>query len=234
MADTLYFDLTTSLKQALDLHMDMEEDSEEENDDLKPEYVCPFCLDDFDLVGFCCHVDNGHTIEAKSGICPVCAKKVGINMAVHIITQHGSILNISFLFSSKGGYLLNTLTEVYALYKKRLRHGGSHPTLSLLRKRSQEEYDDPLVEESSRVVSSFDIAADPTLSSLIYNPPPADVPEIRLSTAEANIAEESSDKFSLERIIDPSPFSNKDQEEKARRCKFVQGLLFSTFLDDGL
>ncbi|XP_058188380.1 protein DEHYDRATION-INDUCED 19 homolog 4-like [Rhododendron vialii] len=216
MADTRYFDLTTSLKQALDLHMDMEEDSEEENDDLKPEYVCPFCLDDFDLVGFCCHVDNGHPIEAKSGICPVCAKKVGINMAVHIITQHGSILN--------------------ALYKKRLRHGGSHPTLSLLRKRSQEEYDDPLVEESSRVVSSSDIAADPMLSSLIYNPPPADVPEIRLSssTAEANIAEESSDKFSLGRIIDPSPFSNKDQEEKARRCKFVQGLLFSTFLDDGL
>ncbi|KAF7154644.1 hypothetical protein RHSIM_Rhsim01G0288400 [Rhododendron simsii] len=209
MADTRYFDLTTSLKQALDLHMDMEEDSEEENDDLKPEYVCPFCLDDFDLVGFCCHVDNGHPIEAKSG----------------------------------------------------------------------EEYDDPLVEESSRVVSSFDIAADPMLSSLIYNPPPADVPEIQLSnsTAEANIAEESSDKFSLgrsereamanigcdeleysswqrsvrpcskveeasymcrgvmsRRIIDPSPFSNKDQEEKARRCKFVQGLLFSTFLDDGL
>lgn len=48
--------------------MDMEEDSEEENDDLKPEYVCPFCLDDFDLVGFCCHVDNGHPIEAKSGV----------------------------------------------------------------------------------------------------------------------------------------------------------------------
>ncbi|KAG5567792.1 hypothetical protein RHGRI_003090 [Rhododendron griersonianum] len=166
MADTRYFDLTTSLKQALDLHMDMEDDSEEENDDLKPEYVCPFCLDDFDLVGFCCHVDNGHPIEAKSG----------------------------------------------------------------------EEYDDPLVEESSRVVSSFDIAADPMLSSLIYNPPPADVPEIQLSssTAEANIAEESSDKFSLGRIIDPSPFSNKDQEEKARRCKFVQGLLFSTFLDDDL
>lgn len=46
----------------------MDEDSEEENDDLKPEYVCPFCLDDFDLVGFCCHVDNSHPIEAKSGV----------------------------------------------------------------------------------------------------------------------------------------------------------------------
>lgn len=96
---------------------------------------------------------------------------------------------------------MNTLTEVYSLYKKRLRYGGSHPTLSLLRKRSQEEYDDPLVEESSRVVSSSDIAADPMLSSLIYNPPPADVPEIQQSssTTEGNIAEESSDKFSLGR-----------------------------------
>lgn len=30
------------------------------------------------------------------------------------------------------------------------------------------------------------------------------------------------------------PVSDKDQEEKAQRCKFVQGLLWSTILDDGL
>lgn len=216
MDDKRYFDLTASLKQALDLHIDIEEDSEEEEDDLKPEYVCPFCFEDFDLVGFCCHMDNGHPIEVKSGICPVCAKKVGINMAVHIITQHGSILN--------------------ALYKKRLRNGGSLAALSLLQKRSEEEYDNRYVEKTSSVVSSSGIAADPMLSSLIYNAPPADVPEIQQSssTTEVNIAEESSDKNSLGRIIPPSPLSNKDQEEKARRCEFVQGLLYSTFLDNGL
>ena len=50
-----------------DRHIDMEEESEDE-DDLKPEYVCPFCLDDFDLVGFCCHIDDAHPIDAKSGV----------------------------------------------------------------------------------------------------------------------------------------------------------------------
>ncbi|GMQ00256.1 hypothetical protein CsSME_00047418 [Camellia sinensis var. sinensis] len=90
----------------VDLHIDIEDESDEEDDDLKTDYVCPFCLDDFDLVGFCCHIDDGHPIEAKSGICPICAKKVGINMAVHIITQHGSILKISFIFFSQIMYLV--------------------------------------------------------------------------------------------------------------------------------
>lgn len=137
-------------------------------------------------------------------------------MAVHIITQHGSILN--------------------ALYKKRPRNGGSLAALSLLQKRSEEEYDNRYVEKTSSVVSSSGIAADPMLSSLIYNAPAAVVPEIQQSssTTEVNVAEESSDKNSLGRIIPSSPLSNKDQEEKARRCEFVQGLLYSTFLDDGL
>lgn len=96
---------------------------------------------------------------------------------------------------------MNSLTNCYALYKKRLRNGGSLAALSLLRKRSEEEYDDRYVEKTSSVVSSSGIAADPMLSSLIYNAPPADVPEIQQSssTTEANVGEESSDKISLGR-----------------------------------
>lgn len=30
------------------------------------------------------------------------------------------------------------------------------------------------------------------------------------------------------------PLSVKDKQEKAKRCQFVQGLLLSTILDDGL
>ncbi|XP_057509040.1 protein DEHYDRATION-INDUCED 19 homolog 4-like [Actinidia eriantha] len=213
--DTRYFDLSNSLKYAMDRHIDIEEESEDE-DDLKPEYVCPFCLDDFDLVGFCCHIDDAHPIDAKSGICPICDKKVGINMAVHINTQHGSILK--------------------ALYKKKLRIGGSHSTLCLSRKSSLDEHLERFVEDSSCDVSSSDIAADPLLSSFIYNPPPADEPESLQSsfTTVAKLAEKSSDKSVLERTIHPSPLSNKDQEENARRCEFVQGLLYSTILEDDL
>ncbi|KAL6548223.1 hypothetical protein OROGR_008644 [Orobanche gracilis] len=33
-----------------------------------PEYLCPFCADDFDMVGLCCHIDEMHTIPAKNGV----------------------------------------------------------------------------------------------------------------------------------------------------------------------
>lgn len=36
----------------------------------------------------------------------------------------------------------------------------------------------------------------------------------------------------LDRNIQPSPLSEKDQVEKAKKCEFVQGLLLSTFLED--
>ena len=32
------------------------------------EYPCPFCSEDFDLVGLCCHIDEEHPVEAKSGV----------------------------------------------------------------------------------------------------------------------------------------------------------------------
>uniref|UniRef100_A0A0E0HD99 Protein dehydration-induced 19 C-terminal domain-containing protein n=1 Tax=Oryza nivara TaxID=4536 RepID=A0A0E0HD99_ORYNI len=31
-------------------------------------YNCPFCGEDFDFVAFCCHVDDEHAVEAKSGV----------------------------------------------------------------------------------------------------------------------------------------------------------------------
>ncbi|THG04982.1 hypothetical protein TEA_018983 [Camellia sinensis var. sinensis] len=158
MDDERYLVLSTSSNHTMvDLHIDIEDESDEEDDDLKTDYVCPFCLDDFDLVGFCCHIDDGHPIEAKSG-------------------------------------------------------------------------------ESSCVVSSSDMDADPLLSSFIYNPPAAEESEILQPsfTTEANLAKKSSDENMLERNIDPSPLSNKDQEEKAQRCEFVQGLLYSTIFKDDL
>ncbi|KAG5632709.1 hypothetical protein H5410_004426 [Solanum commersonii] len=42
-----------------------EYDSEEET---MPEFLCPFCAEDFDIVGLCCHIDDEHTVEAKNGV----------------------------------------------------------------------------------------------------------------------------------------------------------------------
>ncbi|KAG5399100.1 hypothetical protein IGI04_020914 [Brassica rapa subsp. trilocularis] len=39
----------------------------EGEDDLKSEFICPFCAEVFDIVGLCCHIDEEHPVEAKNG-----------------------------------------------------------------------------------------------------------------------------------------------------------------------
>ncbi|KVH90244.1 Drought induced 19/ RING finger protein 114 [Cynara cardunculus var. scolymus] len=41
---------------------------ETDGDDPRPEYLCPFCAEDFDIVGLCCHIDEEHTVQAKNGV----------------------------------------------------------------------------------------------------------------------------------------------------------------------
>ncbi|KAA8549118.1 hypothetical protein F0562_000802 [Nyssa sinensis] len=204
----------TTLEPLYDDHIDIEEI--EEDDDLKSELICPFCSEDFDLVGLCCHIDDEHPAEAQTGVCPVCAVKVGTTMAGHIILKHETILKI--------------------LHKKKLREDESHSILSLLRKELEDEHLKSLLEGSSHVVSFSNMAPDPLLSSFVYNPSPADKPEIiqPISSIEASLAEKSSDEKTLESKMQPSPLSHEDQEEKTQRCVFVQGILFSTILHDDL
>ncbi|KAH0634041.1 hypothetical protein KY284_036827 [Solanum tuberosum] len=71
-----------------------EEDDEDEDvhdDNVKTDLACPFCSEDFDMLGLCCHIDSEHRIEAKTGICPLCATKVRTNMATHVIVQHETL-----------------------------------------------------------------------------------------------------------------------------------------------
>lgn len=38
------------------------------DEEIRPEFMCPFCAEDYDVVGLCCHIDEEHTIEAKNGV----------------------------------------------------------------------------------------------------------------------------------------------------------------------
>ena len=42
------------------------------------------------------------------------------------------------------------------------------------------------------------------------------------------------DSLMVDRDVHPSPLSDKEHLEKAKRCEFVQGLLLSTIFDGGL
>ncbi|XP_019242418.1 PREDICTED: protein DEHYDRATION-INDUCED 19 homolog 3-like [Nicotiana attenuata] len=197
----------------LDAEMLMGFEEIEVDDDIREEFPCCFCSEYFDIVGLCCHIDDEHPVEAKNGVCPVCAMRVGVDMVAHITLQHGNIFKMQ--------------------RKRKSRRAGSHSTLSLLRKELREGNLQSLFGGSSCIVSSTSAAPDPLLSSFIL-PMTDDFKSAQThSPAETISAKKSSIVTAFERKVQP-PLSIKDQEEKAKRSEFVQGLLLSTILDDNL
>ncbi|KAF5206997.1 Dehydration-induced [Thalictrum thalictroides] len=84
----------SALQSRSDLYLGFEEiDADDEH---RVEFPCPFCTEDFDIIGLCCHIDDEHPVEAKNGICPVCGMTVGMDMVGHIAMQHGQFFKISF------------------------------------------------------------------------------------------------------------------------------------------
>ncbi|KAK6913723.1 Drought induced 19 protein type, zinc-binding domain, partial [Dillenia turbinata] len=152
----------------------------------KSEYMCPFCGEEFDVVGFWCHIDDEHPVEAKTGICPVCAKRVGMDMVGHLTMQHGNLFKISFFCTC----IICRNDE----RKRRLRKGVSGSTFALLRKELREGNLQSLLGGSS-LASSTNAEADPLLSSFISN---ASVADEHLNVELHSFADTSSVKKSLD------------------------------------
>jgi hypothetical protein len=183
------------------------------DDDVREEFACPFCAEYFDIIGLCCHIDDEHPMETKNGVCPVCATRVGVDMVAHITLQHGNIFKMQ--------------------RKRKSRKGGSHSTLSLLKRELREGTLQSLLGNSSCIVSSSTAAPDPLLSSFIL----LDdfINSKTQHPTETSSTTKSLDQKIAERSIQPTPLSVKDQEERAKRSEFVGGMLLSTILSgDGL
>ncbi|ESW10952.1 hypothetical protein PHAVU_009G252700 [Phaseolus vulgaris] len=194
-----------------DLYME----ESEGNDDFRAEYLCPFCAEDYDVVSLCCHIDDHHPIQAKNGVCPVCGKKVGVDLVGHITTQHGSFLRVQ--------------------RKRRVRKGGSGSTITMLRRELREGALQSLL-GGSTFIGSSNSEPDPLLSSFMFSPLVAD--ESSSATPPASIqgalVKEISKDYFLERKPKQLQLSEEDKVENARRFEFVQGLLLSTILEDKL
>ncbi|XP_010464267.1 PREDICTED: protein DEHYDRATION-INDUCED 19 homolog 4 isoform X2 [Camelina sativa] len=186
----------------------------EGEDDLKAEFICPFCAEDFDIVGLCCHIDEEHPVEAKNGVCPVCTKRVGLNIVGHITTQHANFFKVQ--------------------RKRRLRRGGYSSTYLALKKELREANLQSLLGGSSSFTSSTNIDSDPLLSSFMFNSPSLNESANKTATlvvTEEKSATKVSFKESLKRDIQEAPLSGEDQE-KAKKSEFVRGMLLSTMLGD--
>ncbi|PSS28847.1 Protein DEHYDRATION-INDUCED 19 like [Actinidia chinensis var. chinensis] len=200
----------SALQSRSDMYMGFEEI--DGDDDVREEFPCPFCSEYYDIVGLCCHIDDEHPVEARNGVCPVCAMRVGVDMVAHITLQHGNIFKMQ--------------------RKRKSRKGGSLSTLSLLRRELREGNLQSLFGGSSCVVTSTNAAPDPLLSSFIL-PMADDFGSVQHRTsAETVSAKRSTSENVSERTVQSSLLSIKDQKEKAKRSEFVQGLLLSTILED--
>ncbi|XP_050204101.1 protein DEHYDRATION-INDUCED 19 homolog 5-like [Mercurialis annua] len=217
----------SALRSLSDLCIDLEEvdgdgnnnnyyyEEDEGEDDVRTEYPCPFCSEDFDLVDLCSHIDDDHPFEANPGICPVCATRVGTNMVRHITIHHGIIYK--------------------RLQKLKFQKDESYSTLSRLKKELQDGYFQSLLDVPSQLASSSKTEPDPLLSFL-YNGTPADKAKSMQPDCLTNVSseEKTSDAKIVERDVQQPPLTDKEQLEKGRRSQFVQGLMLSTIFDDDL
>ncbi|AEE74453.1 unnamed protein product [Arabidopsis thaliana] len=195
----------------------------EGEDDLKAEFICPFCAEDFDIVGLCCHIDEEHPVEAKNGVDQFFALVV--------------IQCCNFWFipceSNLGIFRLFGRSVLYALRGRRLRRGGYSSTYLALKKELREANLQSLLGGSSSFTSSTNIDSDPLLSSFMFNSPSVNQSANKSATpvTVGNAATKVSIKESLKRDIQEAPLSGEDQE-KAKKSEFVRGLLLSTMLED--
>lgn len=204
----------STLQSRYDLYLGFEEiDGGEEEP--RPEFPCPFCSEDFDIVGLCCHIDDEHAAEAKNGVCPVCMTRVGMDMVGHITMQHASFFKMQ--------------------RRRRFRRGssGPHSTLSLLRKELREGNLQSLFGGSSYTVPPSAAAPDPFLSSFIYNLPVVDSLK---DTQTVSVGEGSHLSKGSEKVVESvvPVLSDQDQKERAQRSELVRELLLSTIFEDTL
>ncbi|KGN47406.1 protein DEHYDRATION-INDUCED 19 homolog 4 [Cucumis sativus] len=188
------------------------EEIEEENS--KAEFLCPFCAEDFDIVGLYCHVDEEHPVEVKNAVCPLCTKKVGMDIVGHIISQHGSLFKVQ--------------------RHRRLRKIGSNLTFSKLRKELREGNLRSLLGGSLHSAPTS-TEPDPLLFSFTSNLPTVSKPDRVQSQSSAEVISSKGNPNVLPERSNSSRLAssnNKDIKEKAQKCEFVQGLLMSTILDE--
>ncbi|CAN6350208.1 unnamed protein product [Urochloa humidicola] len=183
------------------------------DEEVRPEFACPYCYEDHDVASLCAHLEEEHPFEPHAAACPVCSEMVTRDMVNHITMQHG------YLFKNR----------------RRLRRfiiPGSQ-ALSLLSRDLREAHLQVLLggHRSSNNSNATNISADPLLSSFGLSFPTSDAGQTSKSTTsvpdDATMVKETpaqARKLSEER--------EKKRKEASVRATFVQDLLLSTLFGD--
>lgn len=199
-------------------------DDFEVEDDVRPDFPCPYCYEDFDIASLCSHLEDEHSCESKVTVCPICSVKVSRDMLSHITLQHGHLFKIS--------------------RRRRLRRVAipNSQALSLLGRDLREAHLQVLLGggayRSNNTTNVSTAATDPFLSSLILNFPSSEAEDISKSVVP--IVEDTTSKPVAPNHMWKSSFDpNLSYEERQKRMRqavgragFVQDLFLSTLLKD--
>ncbi|KAJ8761438.1 hypothetical protein K2173_001569 [Erythroxylum novogranatense] len=200
-------------------------DDFEVDDEVRPDFPCPYCYEDFDIVSLCSHLEDEHSCESKVTMCPVCSAKISRDLLSHITLQHGHLFKLQ--------------------RRRRLRRVAipNSQALSVLGRDLCEAHLQVLLGgggcRSSNGHTS-NAATDPVLSSLILNFPASEAEEISKSVV-ASVEDVSTKNAAPAPIwrsslnFDPS-LSYEERQKRVRqaagRASFMQDLLLSTLLSE--
>ncbi|XP_011043425.1 PREDICTED: protein DEHYDRATION-INDUCED 19-like isoform X1 [Populus euphratica] len=200
-------------------------DDFEVEEEVRPDFPCPYCYEDFDIGSLCSHLEDEHSYESKVAVCPICSVKVAQDMLSHITLQHGHLFKLQ--------------------RRRRLRRVAipNSQALSLLGRDLREAHLQVLLggggyRSNNTNANVSNASADPFLSSFILNFHTSEAEEISKSVVtsiEDSSAKNSAPSHMWKSSFDPS-LSHEEREKRMKqvsgRVGFVQDLLLSTLLSN--
>lgn len=197
-------------------------DDFEADDEVRPEFACPYCCEDFDISSLCTHIEEEHLFESKGVVCPVCAARVPKDIIAHMTLQHGHLFKIQ--------------------RRRRFRRGGlpTGATLSLLGKDYREAHLQALLGNGAFGSNggSLNSMMDSLLSALANSFP---ISESENSTRQNvymndNLPTSLSSSSKHHKPSLQVTLSKEEREQKLKqatmRASFVQQLVLSTLIED--
>ncbi|KAK8586316.1 hypothetical protein V6N13_082127 [Hibiscus sabdariffa] len=191
-------------------------DDFEVDDEVRPDFPCPHCYEDFDIASLCSHLEDDHPYESKVTIrktenvtcCLV------LNTGVRDGTRRRRLRRVAIPNSQSLSLLGRDLRDAHLQV---LLGGGAYRSSS---------------------VNVSNAATDSFLSSLIMNFPASEAEEITKSVVtsfEDTAAKKAAPAHMWKSSFDPS-LSNEEREKRIRqatgRAGFVQDLLLTTLLKE--
>ncbi|AQK88431.1 Protein DEHYDRATION-INDUCED 19 [Zea mays] len=200
-------------------------DELEMDEEVRPEFPCPYCYEDHDVGSLCAHLEEEHPFEPQAAACPVCSEMVTKDMVNHITTQHG------YLFKNRRRLRRFIIpgSQALSLLSRDLREAHLQVLLGGGGQRSS---------DNSSSSSATNISADPLLSSFGLGFPTSDAEQASKSTVsipdDATTVKEA--PAQARKLSIDSSLTSEERELKRKqarvRATFVQDLLLSTLFGD--